>query len=125
MSIRIQISVSVVIVLALLALFHLIRKGKIQLKYSLMWLVMAAGVLLLVWVPQLLYLLSDLMGVDVPVNAVFFLGFCFALVIIFVLTMLVSSLSLHMKTLTQKMALLEKRVRELEEKEEEEREEDK
>ncbi|MGI6094980.1 MAG: DUF2304 domain-containing protein [Lachnospiraceae bacterium] len=117
MNVQIQISVTVIILLAVFALFSLIRKAKLQLKYALMWLFTAAMLLFITWVPQVVYALGCLMGVEYPVNAVFFLGFCFVLVLIFFLTMLVSNMSLQLKTLTQRIGLLEKRVRELEKKE--------
>ena len=55
--------------------------------------------------------LAKFMGIEVPSNMLFFLGFCFALVIIFVLTIAVSRMSIRIKNLTQEMALYEKRMK--------------
>lgn len=118
MNIRLQISISIVVILALIALVRFIKKEKIQLKYALMWIAMAGIILIITWVPQGINILSTLMGVGVPINAVFFLGFCVLLVIVFILTMLVSKMSMQIKTLTQNLGLVEKRLRELEKKEE-------
>ena len=45
-----------------------------------------------------------------PINMLFFLGFCFSLVIIFVLTVAISRVSIRMKQLTQELALYEKKM---------------
>ena len=55
--------------------------------------------------------LAKFMGIEVPSNMLFFLGFCFALIIIFVLTIAVSRMSIRIKSLTQEMALYEKRMK--------------
>ena len=51
-----------------------------------------------------------MIGVASPINMLFFLGFCFSLVIIFVLTVAISRVSIRMKQLTQELALYEKKV---------------
>ena len=52
--------------------------------------------------------LAHVLGIESVMNMVFFIGFCFALVIIFGLTQSISKLSQQVKILTQKVALLEK-----------------
>ena len=51
---------------------------------------------------------SEIVGIAVPINMVFFLGFCFLLLIVFELTQVISKMSEHIKYLAQKIALLEK-----------------
>ena len=66
-------------------------------------------VLLIVIVfPDLLTDGAKLLGIATPVNMVFFVGFCFSLIIIFGLTMAVSKMSQQIKDLSQKIALMEK-----------------
>jgi len=48
------------------------------------------------------------LGIASPINMLFFLGFCFSLIIIFVLTVAVSRMSVRIKTLAQEIALYEK-----------------
>ena len=71
---------------------------------------------LLTLLPKLMSKLAHIAGIASPVNMVFFLGFLFSLVIILSLTVAMSSASNGVKRLVQKLALLEKRNRELEEK---------
>ena len=61
--------------------------------------------------PQLLELFTRTLGVQLPSNMVFFLGFCFSLLIIYSLTRYISQQSEQIKELTQKVALIDKEVK--------------
>ena len=58
--------------------------------------------------PQLITWLAHRLGIASPINMLFFLGFCFSLMIIFVLTVAVSRSSIRIKELAQELALYEK-----------------
>lgn len=49
------------------------------------------------------------LGIASPVNMLFFFGFCFSLMIIFVLTISISRMSIRIKQLAQELALYEKK----------------
>lgn len=66
------------------------------------------GIFVLDCFPPLVNWLSYELGIASPVNMLFFLGFCFSLVIIFVLTVAVSRMSIRIKQLAQEIALYEK-----------------
>lgn len=110
MSLRLQIIVGVVMVASILIIGNMVRKQKLELRYALVWLLVGGLVLILDIFPQLLAGLTDLMGVTLPVNMMFFLGFVFSLLIIFTLTLSISRLSERVKRLTQEIALLEEKV---------------
>ena len=109
MNIRIQVIIAIAIVLALCVIVNMIRKKALELRYALAWLLVGVGTLILDLFPGLMTGLAKFMGIAVPSNMLFFLGFCFALIIIFVLTIAVSRMSIRIKNLTQEMALYEKR----------------
>lgn len=112
MNIRIQI---LIIVMTLLAVFYVINKIRnkgIELKYSLLWLLLGTGIIIFTCFPQLTTWLAHALGISQPMNMLFFAGFCFMLPIIFSLSVAVSKLSNKMKRLTQEMALLEKKIEE-------------
>lgn len=117
MNIRIQVIVAIVIVLALCVIINMIRKKALELRYALAWLLVGFGTLILDLFPGVMMGLAKFMGIEVPSNMLFFLGFCFALIIIFVLTIAVSRMSIRIKNLTQEMALYEKRMKETKKKE--------
>ena len=56
------------------------------------------------------YLVS-LLGIELPVNMMFFFGFCFTLLLVFTLTVKVSKQAEQLKRLTQTIALLEENIR--------------
>ena len=109
MNIRIQIIIAVLIIIALIVIINMIRKKALELRYSLAWLAVGAGVLILDLFPGFMEWLSDLMGIASPVNMLFFLGFCFSLIIIFILTIAISRMSVRIKNLAQELALINKK----------------
>ena len=108
MNIRTQILVVAAAVGALVVLANMIRNNKLELKYAMSWFVLGIGVLLFGCFPSLTSWLAGVLGIGTPVNMLFFAGFCFALVVIFSLTMAVSRLSNKVKKLAQELALLQK-----------------
>lgn len=106
MNIRIQIIVAVVVIIALMIIVNMIRRKQLELSYALSWLAVGVGVLILDCFPNLLTWLSHNLGIANPMNMLFFLGFCFSLIIIFILTVTVSRMSNKIKQLAQEIALL-------------------
>ena len=60
--------------------------------------------------PNLLYNLTRALGISLPINMLFFLGFGFVLMIIFTQTIVISNLTRKAKRLTQEVGLLNKRI---------------
>lgn len=104
---RIRIAIILVLILGLVAIVNLIRKRSLELKYALTWLFLGAVLLLVILVPGLLDTLSVALGIYSPMNMVFFLGFLFSIVVIFVLTMSLSNNSNRVRRMAQKIALNE------------------
>lgn len=103
-------------VILLLIIFVLLKKGQMTVKYSLLWLGLAVVLVIFAICPYVVYVLRDLLDIEMPVNLVFMLMFCFVLVVLISLSIAVSQLAEKCKRLAQENALLEKRVRELEKK---------
>lgn len=103
------------IVIYLLLLFYLIRRRRFILKYSLLWIAFGIVMLLLALCPGLLISLTSLMGIELASNALFFLLFAFLILIVLSLTAVCSGLSEKTKELIQQTAILEARIRVLEE----------
>ena len=107
MNIRIQIIVAVIVIIALLVIINMIRRKRLELRYALAWLMVGVGTLILDCFPDLMNWLARKLGIVSPINMLFFLGFCFSLMIIFVLTVAVSRMSIRIKQLAQEIALYE------------------
>ena len=108
MSTRLQIILILLVLIMILVVVRRIRSKKLLLQYTLSWMMLLAMLLLVACIPNLLKGISSLLGIASPMNMVFFVGFCFTLLIIFDLTQAVSKMSQQIKDLTQKVALMEK-----------------
>lgn len=94
-------------------LYYLVRK-KLNLRYTLVWLITVTVLLVLSIFPVIVEKIGSLIGIISPVNTVFLFSILFMLIIILTLTGIVSHMNSRVYRLTQTQALLEKRVRELE-----------
>ncbi len=112
MNFRLQVIIAIIILVALGFIINMIRKKALELRYALAWLVVGIGVLILDIFPVLMTRLAAMLGIYSPMNMLFFLGFCFSLVIIFILTVAVSRMSIRIKDLTQELALHERENKE-------------
>jgi hypothetical protein len=61
-------------VVIMVTLFEMLRRHRLREKYALIWFLIALLALVFAAVPQLLLGLTNLLGVQVPVNLVFFVG---------------------------------------------------
>ncbi len=101
-------------VIYLLLIFRLLKIGKLSIKFSLLWLASGAVLVLFAVYPYVVYVLRDILEIQMPSNLVFLLLFCFVLLVLLILSVAVSDYADRLKRLTQENAMLEKRVRELE-----------
>ena len=95
MNIRIQIIIGIAVILALCVIINMIRNKRLELRYALAWLIVGGGIFILDCFPQLITWMARKLGIASPINMLFFLGFCFSLMIIFVLTDAVSRASIR------------------------------
>ena len=116
MSLALQIVLLVLVFIFLLAIIHLLRKGKLSLKYSLIWIFSSIILLIMIIFPQISIQVSKWVGVEVPSNFIFMLEGIFVLIILISLTLIVSNQTSRLTRLTQTIAILERRIRDLEEK---------
>ena len=114
MLLRLTFSLIAGILFYLIIILMLIKKNKLNLKYTLLWLFSAVVMVILVAVPQVSVAIAELIGVETPSNAVFVTEGLFALLIILSLTSIASTQTLRIRRLTQTQAILEKRIREVE-----------
>ena len=105
MTLRVQIIIAVVLVIALAAVLCMVRSRSLELKYCLIWILGDIALLILDIFPHLIDRLAGFLGIYSPVNTIFFLGFLFSLIIIFSLTVALSRVTLRVRKLAQKMAL--------------------
>ena len=114
MSIVLRILLIAFSLVFLAIVIHMVSKNRLQLKYSLMWLLVGVLVLISALFPNLIGAVARIAGVELTSNFVFIAGIVCLLGICMSLTYIVSWQSHDIRQLIQRMALLEKRVQELE-----------
>ena len=108
MTLRLQIMVIIFIVLAVLYIVNQLRKKKLDYRFGLGWLLIIFCILVLTVSPKLLSMLAGFLGITLPINMLFFFGFCFIVILVFSMSMMISSLSDRVKKLSQEIAILRK-----------------
>lgn len=108
MTLRLQIMVIIFIVLAALYIVNQLRKKKLDYRFGLGWLLIIFCILILTVSPKLLSMLAGFLGIALPINMLFFFGFCFIVILVFSMSMMISSLSDRVKKLSQEIAILRK-----------------
>lgn len=117
---RLRIAVLMAVLVYFLIVFYLLKRKTLHLKYTLLWLTAGLAMFALAVWPQILLTLTSLVGIYDPTNALFVAALFFVIMILMSLTAIVSKLNDKNKRLIQTIALLEKRIRELEEMQESE-----
>lgn len=104
------------IFLYFLIVIRLLKQKRLILKYSLLWLLMGIVFAILVFFPQTLGYLVGLLGIVDAMNGLFTCAIGFLMILVMALTSIVSKQGERIKELAQNIALLEKRIRDLENK---------
>lgn len=111
-----QIFLIILVAIYALVILSLLKKQKMDIKYSLIWLLSAVVLIIFVIFPQIVAAAAGAIGIDAPVNLIYIVAGLFMIMIIMSLTVIVSGLKNKIKILSQKQGLIEKRLRELENK---------
>ena len=107
MTLRVQVLMVVVLIVVLFLILNMVRERKMELKYVLAWLIGDIALLIFTLVPDSMGMVARFIGIQTPMNMIFFLGFIFSLIIIFTLTVALSRVTARVRKLAQKMALEE------------------
>ncbi len=116
MSPRLQILLAIVTAIAFFYIGNKVRTRVIELKYALVWFFLAIVLLIMDLAPNLMEKAARIMGVTLPINMLTLLGFAFVLIILYSFTIVLTNENRRTKRLTQEVALLNRRVEELEKK---------
>lgn len=114
MPFRLQLLAILISLVMLFGIVELVRRRKLKEEYSFLWLL--TGVILFVLAVNfnLLVKLTQAIGVVTPVNTLFFFGLLFVIVLCLHYSLKISQLTIQVKTLAQKVALLEEERNETE-----------
>lgn len=114
LGIRLRIVLLLATSIYFVIIFSLLKRKSLNLKYSLLWLLSGAIMGLLIIFPNILFLFTRIVGIQMPMHALLVFCVAFILVILMSITSIVSRQNQKIRTLIQINAMLEKRVRDLE-----------
>jgi hypothetical protein len=98
----------IIIALAfLIEVFRLVSAGKLQLKYSLLWMLLSAVLIVCSIFPGIVYFFSDLLGFQAPSNFVYLVSIVGLLGICLSLTVIVSWQARDIRKLIQEVTLMQ------------------
>ena len=113
-----QISLKLVLIIITLIYIFLIlksiKKKKLQMSFSLLWLITGILLIIALVIPNLVENISKTLGFEVPANMIFCLTIFVSFYLIFSLTVALSKENKKNTLLIQEVSLLKKRVNELE-----------
>ena len=107
---KLNILYIIVVLLSVLVILFLFRKGRIPIKYTLVWLVAAFVFLIIAIFPQILGFFKDLLGFEVASNMVFTIAIFILLYINLAITIIISGQSEKIKLLIQEVSVLKKEI---------------
>lgn len=97
-------------------ILYFLKQKALNLKYTLLWIVAGVVMGVLVIVPELLVFIIRIFGIQDNMNGLFIFAIGFIIMILLSLTSIASRQNRKIRTLTQEMSILDKKIRELEQK---------
>ena len=113
--IRLKVSLMAAVLVFFIIVLSMLKRRRLALKYTLLWLLTGVVMLIFVVFPELLQSLAGFIGAQTLMNTLYLLIIGFILVLLMMLTSIVSKQTERIAFLAQANAILEKRVRDLEE----------
>jgi hypothetical protein len=111
---RVSIFAAIAALILLVVVFELMRSRRLQERYALLWLLTGLVVFVLAVWRSLLGWAADVVGIAYPPSALFVLASFFILVVLLHYSTVISRLSEQNTVLAQRLAILENRLGEAE-----------
>lgn len=110
-----RITLIVAILFYFVIILWFLKKKALELKYTLLWMLAGLVLAACIFFPNILYGFIRMLGIASMMNGIYVILIGFMIMLLMSLTSIVSKQTNRIKSLIQTIALLEKRVRELEE----------
>lgn len=111
-----RVTLVVAVVCYFITILYFLKQKALNLKYTLLWLVAGFVMGILIAIPELLQTIIHIFGIQDNMNGLFIFMIGFIILILLSLTSIASRQNRKIRTLTQELAILDKRVRDLEKK---------
>lgn len=96
-------------------IIHLLRREKFLLRYGILWLFSGLIMLILCVFPDLLINFTKYLGIEIASNGLFAMCIFLVIMMLVFLTAVMTELTSRIKKMAQKTAIIEKRLRDIEE----------
>ncbi len=103
---QLQLILLATTVVFLIYIINLVRNRKLELRYTLVWMLSTCGLIIITIVPGALGLISEMLHIVEPVNTLFLVIIFLMILVVLSLTKTVSDSYLRISTLTQEVGLL-------------------
>ena len=113
-----QIVLSIAVICYFIIILYYLKKRMLELRYTLLWFAAGAVMGVMVFFPWILHRFVRRVGIESNMNGLFVLCFMFIIAILMSITSIVSRQQMKIRILMQEISMMEKRIRELEEREE-------
>lgn len=117
----IPVTLKITLIVAVMCYFvfilYYLKNKMLELKYTLIWLAAGLVMIVLIAFPELLVTFVALFGIESNMNGLYILTLAFIIMTLMTLTSIVSRQNLKIRILIQELSILEKRIRELENRE--------
>jgi len=107
MSPRLNVFIILIGLAIFLGIIELVRRRRLREEYSFIWLMTGFVFVLIAIKGDILLSLSDLVGIVLPVNMLFFLALIFVMLLCLYFSLRISALTTQVKNLAQQLALLQ------------------
>lgn len=104
----------IVVLVILLVVFEMLRRRHLREKYAVLWIIIGAGMLLLVAFPQLLFWASGVLGVQIPSNLLFAMALLLLVMVCLHLSFEQSQAEDEIRVLAEEIGILRLKVLALE-----------
>lgn len=111
---RLRAALLLAVAVFFIIVLSLLKRKRLALKYTLLWLFTAVAMLILAIFPEILQVVAGLVGIQTGMNTLYVFMIAFIMMILMSLTSIVSVQTERIRKLAEANALLEQRVRELE-----------
>ena len=107
MPLRLKVFIILIGLVIFLGIIELVRRRKLREEYSFIWLMTGFVFVLIAIKNDILTYLSELVGIILPINMLFFLALIFVMLLCLYFSLRISALTTQMKNIAQQLALLQ------------------
>lgn len=111
-----QFSLLLTSILVLIVVLYFVIKKRINIHYSMIWIVWGVAMILISAFPSIFYSITRVLGIEVVSNAVFLIAIFFVYCLTFYLYLTISKHNEEIVKMNYEIAALKKKVEELENK---------